>query len=118
MEEDSPCPARVLSTRQLVSSSRQCTSSPGSCCTRIFGPKQMCVLHHPLYSTDLSSCDYFLFPKMKIPLKGRLFQDVQDIQAAVTSSIRAIPQEDLQRNFQSLLDHATRSIDVEGMYFE
>ena len=29
----------VLSTRQLVSSSRQCTGSPGSCCTRIFSPK-------------------------------------------------------------------------------
>jgi len=39
MEEDSPCPARVLSTRQLVSSSRQCTGSLGSCCTRIFSPK-------------------------------------------------------------------------------
>ena len=39
LEEDSPCPARVLSTRQLVSSSRQCTGSPGSCCTRIFSPK-------------------------------------------------------------------------------
>ena len=39
MGEDSPCPARVLSTRQLVSSSRQCTVSPGNCCTRIFSPK-------------------------------------------------------------------------------
>jgi len=39
MEEDSPCPARVLSTRQLVSSSRQYTGSPGSYCTRIFSPK-------------------------------------------------------------------------------
>jgi len=38
-EEDSPCLARVISTRQLVSSSRQCTRSPGSCCTRIFSPK-------------------------------------------------------------------------------
>ena len=39
MKEDSLCPARVLSTRQLVFSSRQCTGSPGSCCTRIFSPK-------------------------------------------------------------------------------
>jgi len=38
MEEDSLCPARVLGTRQLVSSS-QCTGSSGSCCTRIFSPK-------------------------------------------------------------------------------
>ena len=80
--------------------------------------KQVCVLNHPPYSPDLSPCDYFLFPKLKLPLKGRLFEDVQDIQGAVTSSLRAIPQEDVQRSFQSLLDRATRCIDTEGMYFE
>jgi len=80
--------------------------------------KQVCVLNHPPYSPDLSPCDYFLFPKLKLPLKGRLFEDVQNIQGAVTSSLRAIPQEDMQRSFQSLLDRATRCIDAEGMYFE
>jgi hypothetical protein len=55
---------------------------------------------------------------LKLPLKGRLFEDVQDIQAAVTSSLRAIPQEDMQRSFQSLLNRASRCIDAEGMYFE
>ena len=80
--------------------------------------KQVCVLHHPPYSPDLSPCDYFLFPKQKLPLKGRLFEDVQDIQAAVTSSLQVIPQEDVQRSFQSLLDRATRCTDAEGMYFE
>ena len=80
--------------------------------------KQVCVLHHLPYSPDLSPCDYFLFPKLKLPLKGRLFEDVQDIQAAVTSSLHAIPQEDVQRSFQSLLDCATRCINAEGMCFE
>jgi len=80
--------------------------------------KQVCVLHHLPYSPDLSPCDYFLFPKLKLPLKGSLFEDVQDIQAAVTPSLRAIPQEDVQRSFQSLLDRGTRCIDAEGMYFE
>ena len=80
--------------------------------------KQVCMLHHPPYSPDLSPCDYFLFPKVKIPLKGRLFEDVQDIQTAVTSGIRAITQEDVQRSFQSSLDRATRCIEAEGMYFE
>jgi len=42
------------------------------------------VLNHPPYSPDLSPCDYFLFPKLKLPLKGRLFEDVQNIQGAVT----------------------------------
>ena len=80
--------------------------------------KQVCVLNHPPYSPDLSPCDYFLFPKLKLPLKGRLFEDDQDIQGVVTSSLRAIPQEDVQRLFQSLLDCATHCIDAEGMYFE
>jgi len=80
--------------------------------------KQVCVLHHPPYSPDLSPCDYFLFPKLKLPLKWRLFEDVQDVQAAVTSSLRAIPQEDVQRSFQALLDRATRCIGAEGTYFE
>ena len=61
MEEDSPYPARVLSTRQLVFFSRQCTGSPGSCCTIIFSLKQVWVLCHQPYSPDLSPCDYFLF---------------------------------------------------------
>ena len=80
--------------------------------------KQVCVLHHLPYSPDLSPCDYFLFPKLKLPLKRRLFEDVQDIKAAVTSSLWAIPQEDVQWSFQSLLDRATRCIDAEGTYFE
>ena len=78
----------------------------------------VCVLHHSPYSPDLSPCDYFLFPKLKLPLKGRLFEDVQDTQAAVTSSLRAITQKDVQNSFQSLLDRTTRCIGAEGMYFE
>ena len=80
--------------------------------------KQECVFNHPPYSPDLTPCDYFLFPKLKLPLKGRLFEDVQNVQGAVTSSLGAIPQEEAQRWFQSLLDRATSCIDAEGMYFE
>jgi hypothetical protein len=80
--------------------------------------KQVCVLNHPPYYPDLYPCDYFLFPKLKLPLKWRLFEDFQDIKRAVISSLRAIQQDGVQRSFQSLLDRATRCIDAEGMYFE
>lgn len=80
--------------------------------------KQVCVLNHPPYSPDMSPCDYFLFPKLKLPLKGRFFDNVEDIQAAVTSALRDIPQTELQRSFQLLRDRATRCIDAGGMYFE
>ena len=88
------------------------------CLYTFLARKQVCVLNHPPYSHDLSPCDYFPFPKLKLPLKGRLFEDVQDIQVAVTSSVRATPQEDVQRSFQSLLERATPCVDAEGMYFE
>ena len=31
--------------------------------------KQICVMDYPPYSPDLSSCDYFLFPKLKLQCK-------------------------------------------------
>jgi len=57
-----------------------------------------------------------MFPKLTLPLKGRLFEDVQDIPDI--KSWGHITQEDVQRSFQSLLGRATCCIDAEGMYFE
>jgi hypothetical protein len=41
--------------------------------------KQITVLEHPAYSPDLALNDFFLFPKMKEILKGRHFDDIDDI---------------------------------------
>jgi histone-lysine N-methyltransferase SETMAR len=35
---------------------------------------------HPPYSPDMAPCDFFLFPKMKLKLKGRCFDRVEGIQ--------------------------------------
>ena len=37
------------------------------------------TLLHPPYSPDLAPCDCFLFPKMKLQLKGRRFDGVEEI---------------------------------------
>jgi hypothetical protein len=36
---------------------------------------------HPPYSPDLAFCDFFIFPKMKLDLKGRRFDTIEEIQA-------------------------------------
>jgi hypothetical protein len=41
----------------------------------------MAVIPHPPYSPDLAPCDFFLFPKMKLKLKGRRFETNEDIRA-------------------------------------
>jgi hypothetical protein len=39
----------------------------------------MAVVPHPLYSPDLTPCDFALFPKLKIKLKGQHFVRVSDV---------------------------------------
>ena len=41
----------------------------------------MTVVPHPPYLPDLAPSDFFLFPKLKMKLKGRRFQTSEEIQA-------------------------------------
>jgi hypothetical protein len=50
--------------------------------------RNVSVLHHPPYPSDLTPADYFLLPKLKFSLKGRLFQTVEEIQCAVKRELK------------------------------
>jgi hypothetical protein len=41
----------------------------------------MAVIPHLPYYPDLAPCNFFLFPKMKLKLKGRRFDTTEEIQA-------------------------------------
>jgi hypothetical protein len=58
--------------------------------------KQISVLEHPVYSPDLAPSDFFLFPIIKEILKGRYFDDIDDIRCNTTASLKAIPQNKFQ----------------------
>jgi hypothetical protein len=51
-------------------------------------------MKHPSYSPSFAPNDFWLFPEIKSPLKGQLFQDTE-----VTALI-AIPQQEFQKCFQ------------------
>ena len=53
--------------------------------------KQITLLEHPTYSPDLAPSDFFLFPKIKDILKGRRFDDIDDIRSNTTAALKAIP---------------------------
>ena len=38
------------------------------------------VIPHPPYLPDLASCDFFLFPKLKLWMKGQRFNTIEEIQ--------------------------------------
>jgi hypothetical protein len=42
---------------------------------------KMVVIRHPPHSPNLAACDFFLFPEMKLKLKGRWFGTVEEIEA-------------------------------------
>jgi hypothetical protein len=53
----------------------------------------MIVIPHPPYSPDLVPCDFFLYPKLKMVLKGRNCNDITKIQAKLlgaTAKLQAV----------------------------
>jgi len=53
--------------------------------------KQITVLEHPAYSPDLARSDFFLFPKIEEILKGRHFDDTDDISSSEGHSTKPVP---------------------------
>jgi len=62
--------------------------------------KQIIVLEHPAYSPDLAPSDFFLCPKIKEILKGRHFDETDDIRSNITAALKAIPQNQFQNCFE------------------
>jgi hypothetical protein len=58
--------------------------------------KQITVLENPANSLDLAPGDFFLFPKIKEILKGRHFDDTDDIWSNTRAALKAIPQNQFQ----------------------
>ena len=80
--------------------------------------RKVTVLNHLPYSSDLAPADYFLFPKVKSHLKGRLFDSISDIQKAVKSTLNTIAKDDFYKGIQKLYDRANLCVQLEGTYVE
>ncbi|PNF14868.1 hypothetical protein B7P43_G05157 [Cryptotermes secundus] len=63
-------PENVMEVTDLTLQDRRLTKQDGA------------VVPHLPYSPDLAPCNFFLFPKMKIKLKGRRFLTKKDFQDA------------------------------------
>jgi hypothetical protein len=50
----------------------------------------MVIVPHPPYWPDLAPCDFAMFPKWKMKLKGRCFKTVSDIQRESQGALESI----------------------------
>jgi transposase len=74
----------------------------------------MVIVPHRPYSPDIAPCDFALFPKLKMKLKGRHFETVSDIQVVVDS----IQDNDFHSAFEVWKKQWDRCICSQGDYFE
>jgi len=66
-----------------------------------FAHNSIITLPHPPYSTDLAPCDFFFFfPKVKLQLKGRRFDIVEEIQRELQNVLGTLQEQDFQHAFQ------------------
>ena len=54
----------------------------------------------PLYSPDIASCDFRMFPKLKMALKGKRFDVIEAIQSNATHELKAIPKSEFEDCFK------------------
>jgi transposase len=78
----------------------------------------MAVMPHPPYSPDLAPSDFFLFPKMKLKLKGRRFVTIEQIQAESQRVFDSLTEKDFQETFQKWRSLWDRCLHAGGNYSE
>jgi len=86
--------------------------------SQFLAKNNMTVIPHPPYSPDLVPCDVFLFPKLKLRMKGQTFDTNEEIQEESQRVLDTIPKRDFQGCFQARQKHWDRCIHAKGEYFE
>jgi hypothetical protein len=67
---------------------------------QILAGKQTALMLHPAYSPQLTSCNFWLFPKLKMGLMSKCFVTHEDIQYSATACLSTTPKEVFHECFQ------------------
>jgi len=85
---------------------------------RFLTDNNMTVVPHPSYSLDLAPSDFFLFSKLKMKLKGRRFQTMDEIQAESQAVLNTLRENEFQERFKNWQRRWDRCQASEGDYIE
>ena len=76
------------------------------------------IMPQPPYSPDLIAADFFLFPKLKIPMKRKRFATIVEIKEKSNQKLLTIPKSTFQKCFEDWKKRCHKCIKTEGGYFE
>jgi len=92
-----------MENQQLVSPSRQCSSTPIGFGQGFFlTKKNVTKLDYPPYSPDLDPATFHLFSRLKSAFKGRRLCDATDIINNATEELKRLSQEGFHECIQHL----------------
>jgi len=63
--------------------------------------KNITVCRHPPYGPDLAPCGFWLFPKIKMNMKGKRFESIQGVEAAMRARLKILTKEDFRTASES-----------------
>ena len=97
------CLSNVLKHRRLTdliihhdnASSQKATQT-----MEYFDGQRIKLMGHPAYSSDLSPCNFWLFPKIKGQLRRKNFQDINKLHAAVQEQMEGLRKEGFYQCFE------------------
>ncbi|UYV83543.1 TTC21B [Cordylochernes scorpioides] len=76
------------------------------------------MMPQPPYSPDLAPCDFFLFPKLKRPMKGRCYATLDEIKTTSKEELKKIFKNDFLKCFEDWKTRWHKCIISHGDYFE
>jgi len=74
--------------------------------------KSILVITQQPYSPDLAPSDFWLFPTLKMGLKGTRFATIEDIKLNAMAELQRIPKEAFHRCFQQWQDQWSKCVCV------
>ncbi len=83
-----------------------------------YGENNINLLPHPVYSPDLAPCDFWAFPSIKAKLRGRRFQNVDQLQTEIRKLLRCTPKEEFEQALYDMPVRWSKCVSAEGEYFE
>ncbi len=76
------------------------------------------LAHPPPYSPDLAPNDYFLYPELKKQMRGVVYRNVQEVQAAALRILKEIPQQKFEDAIKDLPVRWAKCVEAQGDFFE
>ena len=73
------------------------------------------LLPHPLYSPDLSTSDYHLFPNMKKQLGDRVFTDNEEMMACVLNVLNGFETHSFKEGLKALVKRCEKCVRLNGV---